>query len=74
MKTYISKSGKASGVTAYEAGADYIIVAFTDGHRYKYTYSSAGETHIETMKRLAKDQAGLSTYISRHQPGYEQRF
>ena len=63
MKKYKNLSGK-SGVTAYEAGADFIKVKFTDGSVYLYTYSSAGKEIIEKMKKLAVEGKGLSTYIS----------
>ncbi len=71
MKPYQSKSGKKSGVVAYSAGADHIFIRFSSGAAYKYTYESAGERTVETMKELADRQEGLSRYISFHQPGYE---
>ena len=71
MKPYKSKSGKKSGVVAYSAGADHIYIRFSSGVTYKYTYESAGERTVETMKQLAGQQEGLSRYISQHQPGYE---
>jgi hypothetical protein len=70
MTPYKSKSGKYSGVTAYQIGRDYIAVQFNHSEVYKYTYSSAGKAVIEKMKSLALANKGLSTYISRHQPPY----
>jgi hypothetical protein len=76
MKTYRSVSagtGVPSGVKAYHYGRDYITVWFNGGHRYKYTYSSCGINHVETMKLLADRQNGLSTYIAKHQPVFAEK-
>ncbi|MBG9378208.1 hypothetical protein I5907_18360 [Panacibacter sp. DH6] len=73
MKSYTSKSGKDSGVTGYETGRDYIIVAFGDNH-YIYSYGSAGKLVVEKMKSLALASAGLSSFIARHNPGYEKKY
>lgn len=70
MTHYHSTSGKASGVTAYEIGQDYILVRF-ERAVYKYSYASCGNAVVEEMKILACASEGLSTYISRHDPGYE---
>lgn len=52
---------------SYEIGTDYVQVLFRDSDRiYKYSYVSAGEKHVEKMKRLAVLGIGLSTYISRY--------
>jgi hypothetical protein len=64
MITY-SNLSSSSGVTAFKAGKDYIVVAFADDV-YLYTYASAGKSHIEKMKQLAEAGRGLGTYISRH--------
>jgi len=72
MTTYKSKSGKHSGVTAYQNGHNYIIVQFNHSVVYKYTYRSAGKPTIEKMKALALANKGLSTFISQHQPAYVQ--
>jgi hypothetical protein len=71
MKNYHSKSGKDSGVTAYESGPDYIIIQFAGGETYRYSYRSCGRVAVEEMKQLALQQEGLSTFISRHDPKYD---
>jgi hypothetical protein len=71
MQSYVSRSGKKSGVTAYEIGDDYIIVRFGNEGIYKYSYASAGPQVVETLKALAINSEGLSTYISRHDPPFE---
>ena len=71
MENYISTSGKHPGVTGYQAGDDYILVQFKEHEVYKYTYRSAGEYAVQTMKDLARAQHGLSTFIAQHQPAYE---
>lgn len=73
MKPYKSKSGKHSGVVSYQPGRDYIIVRFESGELYKYTNASAGISAIETMKKLALNNRGLSSFISREQPPYESK-
>jgi hypothetical protein len=71
MTPYSSKNGKGSGIVAYEIGPDYIIVQ-THGYRYyRYSYRSAGKENVESMKKCALESKGLSSYISRHRPGFE---
>lgn len=55
-----------SGVEGYEIGTDYILVQFTTGAVYLYTYSSAGADNIEIMKQLARGGNGLNSFINRH--------
>lgn len=72
MTSYKSKSGKETGVEAFETGADFIRVKFKHaGQPYTYSWQSAGKTAVEKMKMLARAQKGLSTYISQHKPPYE---
>lgn len=72
MQPYKSKSGGTSGVTGYEIGKNYINVQFTDGSVYQYTYVTAGTATVETMKQLAGEGQGLSTFITQHRPGFKQ--
>lgn len=55
-----------SGIAAYECAADFIVVRFHDSETYKYSYRSAGQQHVEEMKRLARRGCGLNTYINRY--------
>ncbi len=71
MTPYKSNSGKPSGVTAFRIGKDYIVVQFNHDVVYRYSNLSAGEEIVERMKTLAVKGSGLSTFISREQPGYE---
>ena len=73
MQSYKSITGKESGVTGYQIGTTYIVVRFSTGDTYKYTYRSAGEQAIEDMKQCALAKSGLSTYISQHNPPYAQK-
>ncbi|MEI9912259.1 MAG: hypothetical protein WDO71_22955 [Bacteroidota bacterium] len=59
-------SGGDSGVSAYEIGSDYIRVRFSTGSVYQYSYRKAGSGHIEQMKALAQNGAGLNSYINRY--------
>lgn len=59
-------SGGDSGVSAYEIGADYIVVKFSTGKAYTYSYRKAGKTHVDQMKNLAQRGKGLNSYINSH--------
>ena len=58
--------GNDSGVSAYQAGTDFIIVRFKSGDRYRYDYNTPGRDHVEAMKQRATSGHGLATYISQH--------
>jgi hypothetical protein len=73
MEYYSSLSGKKSSVTGFEIGDDYIIVQFRKW-KYKYTNASAGSNTIETMKNLALEQQGLSTFIAQNDPSYSSKY
>ena len=72
MKRYGNLHGN-SGIDAYEVGADFIRIRFTNGGVYRYTYDSAGEDDIEEMKELAKEGEGLTRFINDFRPGYARR-
>lgn len=55
-----------SGVSNYEIAGDRIIVEFKSGSQYLYTYLSAGDIHIENMKKLALNGDGLNSYINKN--------
>jgi hypothetical protein len=63
MERYRNLGGD-SGVIAYEIGADFIRVEFSDRSIYLYTYASAGSHNIERMKQLATDGQGLNAFIN----------
>lgn len=63
MENYKNLSG-TSGVAAFEQGADFIKVQFSDGSVYQYTYTSAGEGSIVQMKELAVRGLGLNSFIN----------
>jgi len=65
MELYANRSGN-SGVFAFEIGQNYIVVTFTSGSVYEYTYSSAGVDNIESMKAYALSGAGLNSFIQRY--------
>jgi hypothetical protein len=72
MTPYVSKSGKESGIEAYQLGDDFIRVKFKHRSKpYKYSYRSAGKMAVEAMRSLAIDQKGLSTYIAKNNPEFE---
>lgn len=56
-----------SGVKGFEINDDGITVWFNGTPRsYTYTYTSAGQAHVETMKKLATSGDGLNAYINYH--------
>lgn len=64
MEKYRNSSGN-SGVYSYEIGNDYIIIQFSSGQTYKYSYNGkAGSFHVEKMKTLARSVSGLNSYIN----------
>lgn len=72
MKPYKNNSGDTSGVTSYDIGKNYINIQFSNGSMYQYTYVTAGTAAVETMKQLAGEGKGLSTFITQHRPGFKQ--
>lgn len=65
MERYKNLSGD-SGVAAFETGADFIRVRFTDGAVYRYDRRSTGARNVEQMKRLARIGQGLATFINKN--------
>jgi hypothetical protein len=60
------KSDHESGVVAYHTDENSITVQFQDDSVYLYDHQKPGAAHVKEMKLLAKEGAGLSTYISQH--------
>ena len=66
MEKYANAGGD-SGIFAYEIGADYVGVQFTNtGKVYTYSYAKAGKMHVDQMKILARSGSGLNSYIMRN--------
>lgn len=56
-----------SGVHGYEINDTSITIYFKGTSKpYTYSYSRAGQHHVETMKRLARTGDGLNEYINDH--------
>lgn len=73
MKRYGNKTGE-SPIIGYEVGKDSIIVTYSDGNKYKYTFTTPGKRHVLAMMELAESGEGLSTYISKYvRENYESR-
>jgi hypothetical protein len=54
-----------SGVRSFEIKDTSITVLFHGTSRfYMYSYTSAGQYHVENMKRLALSGDGLNAYIN----------
>ena len=66
MKTYADLNDD-SGVSSYEINATSIKVWFNrNAASYIYSYVSAGEYHVEHMKKLAIAGNGLNTFIDKN--------
>lgn len=67
MPIYRDRDGD-SGIRAFEVGPDWIEVEFSRGKErfYRYTYASAGQANVVTMKRLAALGDGLNAFINDH--------
>lgn len=66
VMTRYKNYNKNSGIHSYEIRPGSIIIKFTDGEVYLYTYASTGKQKINQMQQLAKAGKGLSTFINRH--------
>ncbi|MBQ7933813.1 MAG: hypothetical protein IJ327_03370 [Lachnospiraceae bacterium] len=65
MQIYKNLSGNSS-VRAFSIGLDYILVQFSTGTPYRYSYRSAGAEKVEQMKKLAVAGSGLGSYINKY--------
>ena len=66
MQSYADIDGD-SGVHGFEISDTSITVWFTGTQKpYTYSYLSAGQHHVEQMKRLAFAGDGLNSYINKN--------
>ena len=65
MSPYANLRGN-SPIIGYQIEPTRIYVMFKGGKTYSYSYASAGSHNVEQMKRLAREGAGLSAYITRN--------
>lgn len=73
MEKYHNYGGNSS-IRYYEIEPTRIRVMFSDGRVYSYSYESAGASHVEEMKRLARSGSGLNSYIMYNvKSAYERR-
>ncbi len=67
MRTRYESRNPNAGVINYEFTDDGIILEFRGGRfRYLYNATSPGPGDVATMKRLAAEGRGLTTFVSRH--------
>ncbi len=60
------KSDVIHGVTRYAVTPNALHVQFHDDRVYVYSHLKPGPRQVETMKQLAHQGTGLSTYISQY--------
>lgn len=65
MERYSNRRGNSS-VTHFQIEDERIIVWFSGGKSYTYSYCKAGRIHVERMKLLAKSGSGLSAYVTQN--------
>lgn len=63
MRPYANLSRK-SGVAGYQIGTGEILVRFTSGERYLYTYQVTGKRDVDEMINRARAGSGLQRYIN----------
>ena len=63
MEKYLNQRGN-SPITHFLIEDKKITVWFKGGKSYAYSYSKAGNNHVEEMKSLAESGSGLSAYIT----------
>lgn len=63
MQPYKNLGGN-SNVESYRIGDDFIIVKFSNGIHYAYTYAVSGRESVEQMKRLAISGEGLGSLLA----------
>lgn len=68
MQRYANLSGNSS-VSCFQIGHNYILVGFTSGNLYAYTYSSTGTADVEAMKAFALAGRGLGRFIVQNVKG-----
>ncbi len=65
MPKYLNKNGN-SPIKSYETEPTRIIIRYSTGKCYSYSYQSAGKANVDRMKELAANGCGLSAFISRN--------
>jgi len=65
MERYTNLRGN-SPITHFQIESDRITVWFRGTKSYTYSYERAGQSHVETMKTLARSGSGLSAYITKN--------
>ena len=72
MEIYLNHSGR-SGIYGYDIGDYFIVIYFSKGSEYKWTYDSTGEDNVNQMKELARSGSGLNSFINNNcKDDYEQ--
>ena len=68
---HYSNAIRWDGVAFYRLRDDSITLLFCSSpYLYTYTYDSAGQPHVENMKKLAAAGVGLTRYVRHYQPGF----
>ena len=65
MKQYRDLN-RNSGIDSYELKPDSIIIKFKTGEEYLYNHHKPGKGKVETMKELAEQGSGLTTFINKN--------
>ncbi|MDG9729312.1 hypothetical protein OXI21_02625 [Ignatzschineria sp. RMDPL8A] len=73
MTPYLNLVGY-SGVSAYDVQDDGIVIQYSNGAEYLYSYEKPGKDDVEEMIRLAEIGEGLNRFVNRRvKQNYEKR-
>lgn len=72
MRLPYHSRNKATGITHYETGPNWIKLTWQNGTVTKYTEKSAGKAKIQQMKRMAQSGRGLHAFVRVKQPKEEE--
>ena len=62
----IKYNSAKSNIVSYQITSDTITILFKDGHMYLYSNVISGRQNVETMKKMANQGSGLSSFISKN--------
>jgi phosphopantetheine adenylyltransferase len=75
MNQYFSKSGKKTGVIAYQIEEESILLNYNSKSgkikSIMYSYDISGVKHVEKIKKFARRSKNLNTYLAKNKIHYK---
>ena len=62
----VTSSMRATGMRAFEIGADFVRIQYDRGGIYRYSEFAVGAAYFREMKRLALKGSYLNAFINQH--------